>query len=64
MERYIKWGIESDKLVMIDNGQPAVQKLPKRELSDDQDRCVFTYIGQINPFKGLDVLLDALGYFR
>ena len=62
MERYINWGVDRQKTVMIDNGQEAVEKLPKRELVDGERRCRFTYIGQINPFKGLDVLLNALDY--
>lgn len=60
--RYIEWGIDKDTISMIDNGQEPVKKLLPRKLVDNEKRRVFTYLGQINLFKGLDVLIDALNY--
>ena len=62
-KRYIEWGVDKEKISLIDNGQESVNKLPPREIGDGEKRCVFTYLGQINAFKGLDVLLDALNFF-
>lgn len=62
-ERYVKWGIDADKISMIDNGQLKQEKIPKRELPNTESkRATFAYFGQINPFKGLDVLIEALDY--
>jgi len=62
-ERYTAWGIDKEKISVIDNGQVPAEKLPKRELSHKKsNRAVFAYFGQINPFKGLDILLEALEY--
>ncbi len=61
-DRYIKWGIDEKKIVVIDNGQPKREKLPKRELKEGEKRRVFAYFGQINPFKGLDILLESLDF--
>ncbi len=61
-ERYIKWGVEENKIIMLDNGQPVRKKLPKRSLNIGENRRVFAYFGQINPFKGLDILLESLDF--
>lgn len=63
-QRYIAWGIPADKIVVIENGQDDVQPLPPRPLAEGETRNRFGYFGQINPFKGLDVLLRALTQMR
>lgn len=62
IERYVKWGIPEEKIIFLDNGQPKREKLPKRELKEGENRRVFAYFGQINPFKGLDILLESLDF--
>lgn len=56
-QRYVDWGLCESRIKVIENGQPKVESLPLRK-PDNQIKM--TYIGQINPFKGIDVLLDAL----
>lgn len=63
-QRYIAWGIPAEKIVVIENGQDDVQPLPPRPLAEGETRNRFGYFGQINPFKGLDVLLRALTQMR
>ena len=63
-QRYIAWGIPADKIVVIENGQDDVQPLQPRPLAEGETRNRFGYFGQINPFKGLDVLLRALTQMR
>lgn len=63
-QRYIAWGIPADKIVVIENGQDDVEPLPPRPLAEGETRNRFGYFGQINPFKGLDVLLRALTQMR
>lgn len=64
IERYVDWGIEPERISMLENGQVYPEKLnrEKRPLREGEKRTVFGYFGQINPFKGVDVLMDALDY--
>jgi glycosyltransferase involved in cell wall biosynthesis len=60
-DRYIKWGIEKDRLCVIENGITAQPEVPARELRDSSPRRNrFAYFGQMTPFKGVDVLIDAV----
>lgn len=59
-QRYIDWGIPAAKIVVIENGQDDAEPLPPRPLLEGETRNRFGFFGQINPFKGLDVLLKAL----
>ncbi|MGR5134653.1 glycosyltransferase family 4 protein [Vibrio alfacsensis] len=59
IERYKEWGIPESKMTMIENGQPQVEFLPPRPLTKGEPRGKFAFFGQINPFKGIDVLLEA-----
>ncbi|MBE7213942.1 glycosyltransferase [Shewanella benthica] len=56
-QRYVDWGLSAEKIAVLENGQPEVASLP---LKTQGTKVRLTYIGQINRFKGLDVLLDAL----
>ena len=58
-KRMMDWGLPRDRIEVIDNGvklenagRASGEPQPKR-------RRIFGYFGQITPFKGLDVLLDA-----
>lgn len=57
--RYIAWGISPERIVVIENGQPAAEKAPIRATGVGGTRGRFAYFGQINPFKGVDIVLDA-----
>lgn len=59
IDRYKAWGIPEEKMVMIENGQPASQGSEPRLLAEGEKRGRFAFFGQINPFKGVDVLLEA-----
>lgn len=59
-QRYIDWGLAPEKIVVIENGQADEPPLPPRTLAENETRNRFGFFGQINPFKGLDVLLEAL----
>ncbi|WP_158319663.1 glycosyltransferase family 4 protein [Azotobacter chroococcum] len=59
-QRYINWGLKPEQIVVIENGQSDEPTLPARQLSKDETRNRFGFFGQINPFKGLNVLLEAL----
>jgi glycosyltransferase involved in cell wall biosynthesis len=59
-QRYIEWGIAPDKIIVIENGQASETPLLPRPLQERETRNRFGFFGQINPFKGIDVLLKAL----
>lgn len=59
-QRYIDWGLPADKIVVIENGQSDEPPLPPRPLAEGETRNRFGFFGQANPFKGLDVVLQAL----
>lgn len=59
-QRYIAWGLPAEKIVVIENGQSDEPPLPPRPLAEGETRNRFGFFGQINPYKGLDVLLEAV----
>lgn len=58
-DRYVAWGIEPDRIEVIENGLPEGDKIPPRQLAEGELRTRFAYFGQINPYKGVDVILEA-----
>ncbi len=58
-ERYIEWGIDPHKIEVIHNGRPAVRAMRRREHGTGVMPNVFGYFGNLNPWKGADVLLEA-----
>jgi glycosyltransferase involved in cell wall biosynthesis len=60
-QRYVQWGLEADKISVIENGQPPAEPLPPRtQAPGETTRGRFAFFGQINPYKGIEVLLDAM----
>jgi len=56
-ERYIAWGLPADDIKVIENGLPKeIIKAPPRPRRANSP-WIFGYFGQINPFKGVEVLL-------
>jgi glycosyltransferase involved in cell wall biosynthesis len=55
--RYVEWGLPAERISVIDNGLLEVPAAPRAPRSEGQ--WTFGYFGQINPFKGVDLLLDA-----
>ena len=59
-QRYVEWGIPDEKISVIENGQSPEPKLPPRTIAEGETRNRIAFFGQINPFKGIDLLLEAL----
>ncbi|MFJ4157049.1 glycosyltransferase family 4 protein [Pseudomonas sp. NPDC089752] len=57
-QRYIAWGLDPQKITVIENGQEEAEPLPPR--ATDSQRNRFGFFGQINEFKGADLLLEAI----
>lgn len=60
IERYTHWGLPKEKTTFIENGQAQTDSLPPRPLRPGEQRSRLAYFGQINPYKGITVLLKAL----
>jgi len=60
--RFIDWGIEDDRIVMLENGRYIDPPAPFRSLEKSGKRNVFGYFGQINPYKGAMLTFKAVEY--
>lgn len=58
-ERYVSWGIAAEKITVIENGQQPALHIESRDISEKEYKLRFGYFGQLNPYKGIDVLLKA-----
>ncbi len=56
-DRYVEWGLDADRISVMANGRPAVAPAPHRASAD---RNVFGYFGNLSPFKGVMVAVDAM----
>jgi len=59
-ERYVEWGLAPDAIAFIEYGRTLRAPLPPRPLEKGERRCRFGYFGQVNPYKGVHVLLEAM----
>jgi glycosyltransferase involved in cell wall biosynthesis len=59
-KRYREWGVPEHKIQVIENVLPDLQALPPRELKEGEKRYRFAFLGQVNPYKGIDLLLQAI----
>ncbi len=62
-ETYQRWELNRP-ISVIDNGLPPMQPLAPRPLRAGQPRARFAYLGQINRYKGLQVLLEAISFLE
>jgi glycosyltransferase involved in cell wall biosynthesis len=58
LQRYVDWGIPSDRIVFEDYGRRPAVRLAETE--SDRPRNRFGYFGQFNPYKGVETLLTAM----
>jgi glycosyltransferase involved in cell wall biosynthesis len=57
--RFINWGLAADRIEVLRNARPDPEISPHRQLRDGEGRNHFAYFGNLNPNKGILVLLDA-----
>jgi glycosyltransferase involved in cell wall biosynthesis len=61
LDRYAAWGLPAERLVYLENGLELGAAAPPRPLAHPgARRSRFAYFGQLNPFKGIKVLLEAV----
>jgi glycosyltransferase involved in cell wall biosynthesis len=59
-DRFVAWGLPEDAIAVIENGVPRLPGPEARvEAAAPRDAVTVGFFGQINPFKGVDLLLDA-----
>ena len=61
-QRYIEWGIPPEKIVFEDYGRPPVQSIAGDTV--DRPRTRLGFFGQLSPYKGIQVLLRAMGHLQ
>jgi glycosyltransferase involved in cell wall biosynthesis len=57
-QRYVDWGLDEELISVIPNGQPE-RAVTEKVASPVRGKPVFGYFGNLNPWKGTTVLLDA-----
>lgn len=60
--RFIDWGLPASKMSVLENGRQVHSPAPHRQLSVNQKRDRFGFFGQINPYKGVLLILEAVEY--
>jgi glycosyltransferase involved in cell wall biosynthesis len=59
-QRYVDWGLPADRITVVENAQIDHGAVAPRPIDAGKARNRFGYFGQVNRFKGVDVLLQAL----
>jgi glycosyltransferase involved in cell wall biosynthesis len=60
MERYVDWGIPSEKITFEDYGRLPVVRQPDAPTEPGRPRNRIAFFGQLTQYKGIDVLLKAM----
>lgn len=58
-QRYIDWGISAEKIDVLQNGTLETESAPHRALKRNESRNRFAFLGQISPYKGTLLLVEA-----
>jgi len=58
-QRYLDWGLPVERVVVQENLIAEASRLPPRPLAEGEGRGRFAYFGQLTPYKGVDVLIEA-----
>lgn len=57
--RFAEWGIPEEKLSVVENGLAHLPDVSSIDNASRRREWTFGFFGQINPFKGVDLILDA-----
>jgi len=58
-QRYVEWGIDAERILVVENLLPGVSETRTTD-AVTSNKVRLAYFGQINRFKGLDLLLKAM----
>jgi glycosyltransferase involved in cell wall biosynthesis len=56
-QRYIDWGLDGERITVVANGRPPIEPAAPRR---SDRRSVFGYFGNLSPFKGVTVAVEAV----
>jgi glycosyltransferase involved in cell wall biosynthesis len=59
-DRFVAWGLPADRIAVVRNGLPGAEPAPARALAEGERRAVFGIFGNVTPYKGATVALEAL----
>ncbi len=59
-ERYVDWGLSSDRIEVLDCGRLVSEPVPHRSLAASDARSSFGYFGSLHRSKGILHLLEAM----
>jgi len=61
-QRYVDWGLDENKISVIENGHPQAHTTSSQNVLKlhDSVKHTFAFFGQVNPYKGIDILLKAV----
>ena len=60
LERYVDWGIPRERIRFEDYGRVPQERAPEPRREPGAPRNRIAFFGQLNHFKGVDVLLEAM----
>ncbi|HVQ37206.1 MAG TPA: glycosyltransferase family 4 protein [Pyrinomonadaceae bacterium] len=60
LDRFTDWGIPPEKIVFEDYGRALLPRAIEAPEAEKRSRNRFAFFGQINEFKGVDVLIKAM----
>lgn len=63
-DRYVDWGLPPERISVVENGQPEGNVAEEPSHGEASIPARFGYFGQITPFKGVDLLLDAFSLLQ
>ena len=61
-KRFTDWGLPKAKMIVMENGRKVYEAAPHRQLQPGEKRNHFGFFGQINPYKGVLLILQAVEY--
>lgn len=62
LERYVAWGLPREKMIFEENGRRF--PTPPAQTAERVHRDRFAFFGQVSPYKGLEVVLEAMRLIR
>ncbi len=61
-KRFVDWGLPQTKITVLENARHIYEPAPHRTLGQGERRNVFGFFGQIHPYKGILLILQAVDY--
>ena len=59
-QRYVDWGLEANRISVVENLPAAGEAQPVDRLTEVKRELVLGFFGQVNPWKGVDRIVEAV----